>query len=223
MAKLIFLRHGESEWNTLGKWTGLTDVGLTEKGEEEAKNAGESLKDISLDSGFCSVLKRAKDTLTLSHASSRFYKGRRSDLQKSRFFNEAGLCQGSLRVEKNTAFKKGDLVRHKIFGTGRIIGVAKSGKESLFVEWGGLVRAIVTDVQNGIDVSIMSCRFHNSLVKIILEIADRVRQQSGINEVVLSGGVFQNMLLGHFETSWLLTTNSADLIFMLTFREDGKL
>ncbi len=72
---------------------------------------------------------RAKDTLTLSHVGSRFYKGRRSDLEKSRFFNEAGLCQGSLKVEKNTAFKKGDLVRHKIFGTGRIIGVAKSGKE----------------------------------------------------------------------------------------------
>ncbi len=72
---------------------------------------------------------RAKDTLTLSHAASRFYKGRRSDLEKSRFFNEAGLCQGSLRVVKNTAFKKGDLVRHKIFGTGRILGVSKSGKE----------------------------------------------------------------------------------------------
>ena len=62
MGKLILLRHGESEWNTLGKWTGLTDVGLTEKGEEEAKKAGEALKEISLDKGFCSVLKRAKDT-----------------------------------------------------------------------------------------------------------------------------------------------------------------
>ncbi|MCF6330095.1 MAG: UvrD-helicase domain-containing protein [Sulfurimonas sp.] len=72
---------------------------------------------------------RAKDTLTLSHAASRFYKGRRSDLEKSRFFNEAGLCQGSLKVVKNTSFKKGDLVRHKIFGTGRILGISKSGKE----------------------------------------------------------------------------------------------
>ncbi|OHE06333.1 MAG: ATP-dependent DNA helicase, partial [Sulfurimonas sp. RIFCSPLOWO2_12_FULL_34_6] len=42
---------------------------------------------------------RAKETLTLSHVESRFYKGRRSDLQKSRFFNEAGLCEGSLIVE----------------------------------------------------------------------------------------------------------------------------
>jgi DNA helicase-2/ATP-dependent DNA helicase PcrA len=72
---------------------------------------------------------RARETLTLSHAGSRFYKGRRSDLQKSRFFNEAGLCDGSLIVEKNTAFKKGDLVRHKIFGAGRVIGVSRAGRE----------------------------------------------------------------------------------------------
>ena len=72
---------------------------------------------------------RAREALTLCHAASRFYKGRRSDLQKSRFFNEAGLCAGSLIVEKHTAFKKGDLVRHKIFGTGRVTGVSKSGRE----------------------------------------------------------------------------------------------
>jgi len=87
---------------------------------------------------------RAKETLTLSHAGSRFYKGRRSDLQKSRFFNEAGLCEGSLIVEKNTAFKKGDLVRHKIFGTGRIVGVSKSGREfKLNINFAGTKRDIL--------------------------------------------------------------------------------
>ncbi|MCW8953931.1 MAG: UvrD-helicase domain-containing protein [Sulfurimonas sp.] len=87
---------------------------------------------------------RAKDTLTLSHAASRFYKGRRSDLQKSRFFNEAGLCEGSLIVEKNTAFKKGDLVRHKIFGTGRVNGVSKSGREfKLNINFAGTKRDIL--------------------------------------------------------------------------------
>lgn len=87
---------------------------------------------------------RAKDTLTLSHAGSRFYKGRRSDLQKSRFFNEAGLCEGSLRVEKNTAFKKGDLVRHKVFGTGRVIGVSKSGREfKLHINFAGTKKDIL--------------------------------------------------------------------------------
>ena len=87
---------------------------------------------------------RAKDSLTLSHAGSRFYKGRRSDLQKSRFFNEAGLCAGSLIVEKNTAFKKGDLVRHKIFGTGRVNGVSKAGREfKLNINFAGTPREIL--------------------------------------------------------------------------------
>lgn len=87
---------------------------------------------------------RAKETLTLSHAQSRFYKGRRSDLEKSRFFNEAGLCDGSLKVEKNTAYKKGDLVRHKIFGTGRVIGVSKAGREfKLNINFAGSKREIL--------------------------------------------------------------------------------
>ena len=87
---------------------------------------------------------RAKETLTLSHAGSRFYKGRRSDLQKSRFFNESGLCAGSLIVEKNTFYKKGDLVRHKIFGTGRVNGVSKSGREfKLNINFTGTKRDIL--------------------------------------------------------------------------------
>jgi len=87
---------------------------------------------------------RAKDSLTLSHAGSRFYKGRRSDLAKSRFFNEAGLSKGSLIVEKNTAFKKGDLVRHKVFGTGRVNGVSRAGKEfKLKINFAGTQRDIL--------------------------------------------------------------------------------
>jgi len=87
---------------------------------------------------------RAKETLTLSYSASRFYKGRRSDLQKSRFFNEAGLLKGSLKLEKKTAFKKGDLVRHKIFGAGRVMGVSKSGREfKLNINFGGTTREIL--------------------------------------------------------------------------------
>ena len=87
---------------------------------------------------------RAKDTLTLSHTKSRFYKGRRSELGKSRFFNEAGLCEGSLVVEKSTTFKKGDLVRHKVFGAGRVTGVSKAGKEfKLSINFGGNNREIL--------------------------------------------------------------------------------
>ena len=45
MYKLILLRHGESEWNLENRFTGWTDVGLTNKGEKEAQLSGQLLKD----------------------------------------------------------------------------------------------------------------------------------------------------------------------------------
>jgi DNA helicase-2/ATP-dependent DNA helicase PcrA len=88
---------------------------------------------------------RAKKELTLSHAKSRFYRGRRANLEKSRFLNEAGLCKGSVKIEKKTSFKKGDLVKHKLFGIGRVIGVSKAGREfKLSINFGGQVRDILS-------------------------------------------------------------------------------
>ena len=63
MAYLILVRHGESEWNAKGLWTGWTDVSLSEKGIQEAQQAGEEIKDIHLDVAFTSKLKRAQQTL----------------------------------------------------------------------------------------------------------------------------------------------------------------
>ena len=63
MANLILVRHGESEWNQKGLRTGLTDIGLTEKGKNEARFAGEKLKNIPIDLAYTSVLLRAKQTL----------------------------------------------------------------------------------------------------------------------------------------------------------------
>ena len=65
MYKLVLIRHGESEWNKLNLFTGWTDVDLTEKGIEEAKNGGKLLKaeGFTFDVAFTSVLKRAIRTL----------------------------------------------------------------------------------------------------------------------------------------------------------------
>jgi 2,3-bisphosphoglycerate-dependent phosphoglycerate mutase len=61
---LVISRHGESEWNLLGKWTGLTDVGLTEKGAKDAEIIGSIIpKDIKFDEVYTSVLKRTEETL----------------------------------------------------------------------------------------------------------------------------------------------------------------
>jgi DNA helicase-2/ATP-dependent DNA helicase PcrA len=88
---------------------------------------------------------RAKDRLTLSHVHSRFYKGRRTQLTKSRFLSESGVIKGSLTIEKTKAFKKDDLVKHKIFGMGRVVGVNKAGKElKLNINFGGAKREILS-------------------------------------------------------------------------------
>ena len=62
--KLILLRHGESEWNLLNKFTGWTDVGLTEDGINEAKFSGEQLlkKSLSIKSLYTSLLLRSIHT-----------------------------------------------------------------------------------------------------------------------------------------------------------------
>lgn len=67
MYKLVLLRHGESEWNKLNLFTGWTDVDLTEKGEQEAREAGKLLlqEGFEFDIAFVSVLKRALRTLWL--------------------------------------------------------------------------------------------------------------------------------------------------------------
>lgn len=65
MNKLVLIRHGESDWNKLNLFTGWTDVDLTEKGIEEAKNGGKLLKaeGFTFDIAYTSVLKRAIRTL----------------------------------------------------------------------------------------------------------------------------------------------------------------
>lgn len=65
MAYLVLVRHGESEWNKAGLWTGWTDIGLSEKGREEAKRAGQNLQDVEFDLAFTSPLIRAKETLEI--------------------------------------------------------------------------------------------------------------------------------------------------------------
>lgn len=65
MIKLILVRHGQSVWNLENRFTGWTDVGLSEQGIKEAKEAGYKLKELgyTFDVAYTSYLKRANDTL----------------------------------------------------------------------------------------------------------------------------------------------------------------
>lgn len=65
MIKLVLVRHGQSMWNLENRFTGWTDVELSEQGIKEAKEAGRVLKEkgFNFDVAYTSVLKRANDTL----------------------------------------------------------------------------------------------------------------------------------------------------------------
>lgn len=68
MHKLVLMRHGESQWNLENRFTGWTDVDLTETGREQARKAGELLKKegYTFDLAYSSVLKRAIRTLWIA-------------------------------------------------------------------------------------------------------------------------------------------------------------
>ena len=65
MIKLVIVRHGQSIWNLENKFTGWTDIDLSENGIKEAKEAGKILKskNYKFDIAYTSILKRAQDTL----------------------------------------------------------------------------------------------------------------------------------------------------------------
>lgn len=63
MAYLVLVRHGQSEWNALGLWTGQEDVSLTDQGKAEARAAAKHLSELTLHKGYASNLTRAQQTL----------------------------------------------------------------------------------------------------------------------------------------------------------------
>ncbi|RMD82448.1 MAG: 2,3-bisphosphoglycerate-dependent phosphoglycerate mutase [Candidatus Dadabacteria bacterium] len=67
MATLVLVRHGQSQWNLENRFTGWTDVDLTDQGRAEARRAGELLAaaGIRFDKAYTSALKRAQETLDI--------------------------------------------------------------------------------------------------------------------------------------------------------------
>ena len=92
------------------------------------------------------AITRAKSDLTLCYVDSRFYKGQRKRMKKSRFLGEAGLIKGErLKITKKSEFRRGDLVKHKLFGIGRVQSSTKSGRQyKLNINFGGNKKEILS-------------------------------------------------------------------------------
>ena len=90
------------------------------------------------------AITRAKKELVLSYAKSRYLHGRRSFLDKSRFLSEMGLINERVAKKEIKPTKKNDLVKHKVFGIGKVIGSTKVGKNyKLKINFGGDIREIL--------------------------------------------------------------------------------
>ncbi len=88
------------------------------------------------------AITRAKRTLTLSFAASRFYRGKRERLDVSRFIAEAGLVAKEPPREQSSGFSKGELIKHKLFGIGQITAV---NGDRLTINFGGISRVIMSN------------------------------------------------------------------------------
>lgn len=66
MPQLILLRHGQSQWNLENRFTGWVDVELSDKGRQEAAEAGKKLKPFKIDKAYTSILKRAMNTCDIA-------------------------------------------------------------------------------------------------------------------------------------------------------------
>lgn len=166
MAQLILLRHGQSQWNLENRFTGWIDVPLSEKGVQEAKEAGLKLKDLRIDQAYTSVLKRAIDTLSLALQSA---EKNGVPTIKDQALNERhyGELQGLNKEETAKKFGK-----EKVHVWRRSYDIAPPGGESLKDTAARTLpyfkKKILSDLKAGKNVLIAA--HGNSLRSIVMEI-----------------------------------------------------
>ena len=166
MGKIVLLRHGESQWNLENRFTGWVDIPLTDKGREEARIAGELIKDISFDQGFTSVLIRAIESLEIALRAAgqpnipvvkdaalneRMYgdlQGLNKDETAKKFGAEqVHIWRRSYDVRPPGGESLKDTAERTLpYFHSNILPLAKSGKNSLVCAHGNSLRSIVMDL-----------------------------------------------------------------------------
>ena len=169
MVTLVLIRHGQSLWNAENKFTGWTDIGLSEKGIKEAENAGKILEDVEFDVVHTSALIRAQKTAEIIIENNKKSEG--IPVHKDKRLNERhyGSLQGLNK--KETAEKYGaeqvhiwrrsfdvpppdgeslkmNAERTLPYFKENIIGDLKNGKNVLVAAHGNSLRSIVMFIEN---------------------------------------------------------------------------
>jgi hydrogenase maturation protein HypF len=86
-----------------------------------------------------------------------------------------------------------------------------------------LIQELLEDMNHGVQVSIISARFHNTIARMVCEVCKQIREEYGVNQVVLSGGVWQNITLLHLTQELLSQDNFQVYIHHQVPTNDGGL
>lgn len=186
--KLILVRHAESEWNKLGKWTGLTDVHLTDKGHKDAALLGEALRDIDIDIAYCSEQVRTLETLkTLLKAA----KKDSVEIKRSKQLNERDYGEFTGLNKWEVLDKLGDDVFSQIR---RSWDYPIPGGETLQMVFARSVpfykKYLVPQLQEGKTILITS---HGNTLRSLIKYLEKISDE-GIGQVEMP---FDNILIYH--------------------------
>lgn len=182
MATLVLIRHGQSLWNLENRFTGWVDVPLTGQGRDEARRAGERIRDIKFDVAYTSALSRAQETLELVLQMT----GQRPPVIRDPSLNERhyGDLQGLNKAE--TAERHGE-AQVKIWR--RSYDVAPPNGESLEMTAARTLpffdRAILGDLKQGKNVLVVA--HGNSNRSIVMKLDALTKEQ--VLELNLETGV----------------------------------
>lgn len=168
MPDLVIVRHGQSQWNLENRFTGWIDIGLSEKGIEEARKAGEKLKNYRFDIAFTSALVRAQRTLDIileiigqtnipvikdKALNERMYgdlQGLNKDETRKKFGDEqVRLWRRSYDIAPPNGESLKDTAARVIpFYVEKIVPELKTGKNVLISAHGNSLRALVMHLEN---------------------------------------------------------------------------
>jgi len=168
MPDLVIVRHGQSQFNLENRFTGWIDIDLSEKGIEEARNAGEKLKGYKFDIAFTSALIRAQKTLDIileiigqkdipiikdKALNERMYgdlQGLNKDETRKKFGDEqVKLWRRSYDVAPPNGESLKDTAERVIpFYEQKIVPELKAGKNVLISAHGNSLRALVMHLEN---------------------------------------------------------------------------
>lgn len=169
IGKLIISRHHESEWNKLGKWTGVVEVHLSPEGFEGAKEMGKLIKDFNFDYIFTSSQIRAQETLSNIMTTAGIDMS--TPLEKVKELNERDYGDytgknkleikdilGDIEYKKlrrgwDTSIPNGESLkmvyeRSVPFYLNKILPILKEGKNVLIVAHGNSIRSMMKYIEN---------------------------------------------------------------------------